>query len=97
MTKVSKVKLIVCLFAVGLVFDSIEANKRTKFGFGKWTKEKQTKKGDNQDVFQGCEISYDINPLCGTDGNTYINLSELRCIEKAKPGLTVKHRGQCKH
>ncbi|GAB6030839.1 hypothetical protein CHUAL_007676 [Chamberlinius hualienensis] len=43
-----------------------------------------------------CPVTMNISPVCGTDGKSYTNLSELNCAARDNPGLKVKHTGRCK-
>jgi hypothetical protein len=46
---------------------------------------------------QGCFCTYQYEPVCGTDGNTYGNACGLECHSKENPGLKLSkaHDGEC--
>lgn len=47
----------------------------------------------------GCETTYQNDPVCGTDGKDYPNISWLRCAQEEEYGkrvnLQFKHYNRC--
>merc|ERR1712180_197645 len=49
---------------------------------------------DNQEVDE-CFVTMELNPVCGSDGVTYNNESELNCEKRKQPQLAVAYPGPC--
>merc|ERR1712002_847801 len=57
---------------------------------------KQDPKEASEMCLSTCSTSMDINPVCGTDGNTYVNNGALECQKKCyNEDLEVEYMGEC--
>merc|ERR1712002_631937 len=57
---------------------------------------KQDPKEASEMCLSTCSTSMDINPVCGTDGNTYVNNGALECQKKCyNEDLEVEYTGEC--
>ncbi|XP_014234973.1 thrombin inhibitor rhodniin-like [Trichogramma pretiosum] len=44
-----------------------------------------------------CMVTLNLNYVCGTDGHTYSNISELKCQNSCKKSnIEMKHAGPCR-
>jgi len=42
-----------------------------------------------------CQCTYQYEPICGSDGNTYGNECQLKCEKEKNSALTIAKKGQC--
>ncbi|KAL3284570.1 hypothetical protein HHI36_018727 [Cryptolaemus montrouzieri] len=45
---------------------------------------------------KACQTNYHLNPVCGTDGQSYPNEDTLRCYNRCGQTVQVASKGFCK-
>ncbi|XP_011175845.1 serine protease inhibitor dipetalogastin [Solenopsis invicta] len=50
----------------------------------------------NDDCYRGGTEHYGVNPICASNGLTYQNAAQLKCLQRYNPGLQIIHDGGCR-